>query len=154
MKHPHGCSENVFQYNAMYILANVIAVDMHNAFMLASCVTFTTKLQILVVMIFLKFSQLWVHWFSELVGITQQSFLGKLKMVQIVSNDDVNLQWHRDVKMFLQLIENFLNVTNDLLQQFNVKSFHVDCDIELSQVVQMLYKQLNKGGNSTELKAA
>ena len=41
----------------LYILANVIAVDMHNAFMLASCVTFTTKLQILVVMIFLKFLQ-------------------------------------------------------------------------------------------------
>ena len=44
--------------------------------------------------------------------------------------------------MFLQLFENFLNVTDNVFQQVKVESFHVDCDIELSKVVQMLDKQL------------
>ena len=50
----------------------------------------------------------------------------------------MDLQRHGDVKVLLEIFENLLNVTNEGSQQFKSQGFHIDCDIELAQVVQML----------------
>ena len=52
---------------------------MHNAFMLTSGVRVAAKLQILIVMTFLKLAQLTVHRFCELICVRQQSLTSEFK---------------------------------------------------------------------------
>ena len=87
--------EDTHTWNQNYIFefifsANVDAVNMNDAFVLAFCVKLTAKLQILVVVTFLELAQLWVHWLGELICVTQQSFFGEFKMIKIVSKNDMD----------------------------------------------------------------
>ena len=123
-------------------LANIVAVDMHNAFMLAFCMRLTTKLQVFVVVTFLKLAQLRVHRLSELVCVSEESLATLYKVIKIVVNDDMDLERHRKVKVCLKLFKHCINVTNYGFQQIKVENFHVDAYIKLAKVVQMLYEEL------------
>ena len=52
-------------YLDLFFSANVDAVDVHNAFVLASSMWFTAEFQILVVVTLFKLPELGVHWFCE-----------------------------------------------------------------------------------------
>ena len=58
----------------LFFSANVDAVNVQNAFVLASSMWFTAKFQILVVVALFKFPELGVHWFSLMSATILKSF--------------------------------------------------------------------------------